>query len=128
MARLKTRTVQHLLMLTPAEKADWKTKAAAAGMNLNQYIRHCVARRRIAPAQPTVNYQTSAQLGRIGNNLNQQIKAMNSALACGQELPNVLEAMQVVEEVHSLLKALQVELLGLRSDTKEDQEDDWQNN
>lgn len=131
MPRQKTRTVQHLLMLTPNEKTQWKAKAKVAGMNLNQYIRHCVARRRIAPTPPAVNYQAVAQLGRIGNNLNQQVKAMNSALTCGQELPNVLEAMQVVEEVHSLLKALQIELLGLRSDTTEDsqsKEDDWQNN
>lgn len=31
--------------------------------------------------------------------------------------------MQVVEEVYSLLKALQVELLGLKSDTQKDFED-----
>lgn len=123
MPRQKNRTVQHLLMLTPSEKTQWKSLAKVAGMNLNQYIRHCVARRRIAPTPPAVNYQAVAQLGRIGNNLNQLLKAMNCALACGQELPNVLEAMQVVSEVYSLLKTLQVELLRLKRDTPEDFED-----
>ena len=115
MPRLKTRTVQHLLMLTPTEKSDWQAKAKMTGMNLNEYIRHCVARRRIVPTPPALHYQAVAQLGRIGNNLNQQVRALNSAVKAGQNIENYTEAMQTVHEVQQLLRKLQLELLGLTS-------------
>jgi hypothetical protein len=60
-----------------------------------------------------VNYQAVAQLGRIGNNLNQQVRALNSAVKAGQNIENYTEAMQTVHEVHQLLRKLQLELLGL---------------
>ncbi len=112
MVRTKTRTVRAYVWLTPAEKKNWNAKAAAAGMNLNEYIRRCVERRALTTAQPEVNRITAVELGRIGVNLNQQVRAMNTALASGQYIPNVSEALGVVEEVYQLLKKLQSELLG----------------
>ncbi len=110
MARLKTRTTRHELRLTPNEKKNWSTKAAAAGMNLNEYIRRCVERRILPTVIPEVNRQTVAALGRIGVNLNQQIRAMNTALASGQHISNVDEAISCVKEVDLMLKKLQLEL------------------
>ena len=115
MPRLKTRTCRHELVLTPVEKADWQAKAKMTGMNLNEYIRHCVARRRIVPTPSALHYQAVAQLARIGNNLNQQVRALNSAVKAGQNIENYTEAMQTVHEVHQLLRQLQLELLGLTS-------------
>jgi hypothetical protein len=111
MARPKTRTLRHELRLTPAEKESWSVQAAAAGMNLNEYIRRCVKRRQITTIQPEVNRQTAAELGRIGVNLNQQIRAMNTAIASGQHINNVEEALSYVLGVEEMLKKLQLELM-----------------
>jgi len=45
-------------------------------------------------------------------NLNQQILAMNTALASGQFISNVDESLAVVQEVEKAVKELQRELLG----------------
>jgi hypothetical protein len=41
---------------------------------------------------PEVNRVTAVELGKIGVNLNQQIRAMNRAVAEGQDIPNIDEA------------------------------------
>jgi hypothetical protein len=115
MARLLTRTTRHELRLTPNEKKNWSTKAAASGMNLNEYIRRCVERRTLPPVIPEVNRQTATALGRIGVNLNQQIRAMNTALASGQHISNVDETISCVKEVDLMLKKLQLELRNAKS-------------
>jgi hypothetical protein len=111
MTRTKTRTARHNIWLTPAQKNAWKEKAAAAGMNLNEYIRSCVERRKIPKPQPEINRVTAVELGRIGVNLNQQIRAMNTAIASGQNIPNLEESLAVVQEVYEAVRALQGELL-----------------
>lgn len=113
MARQKIRTIRHELRLTPEEKKAWSVKADSAGLNLNEYIRRCVARRTITPIQPEVNRQTAIELGRIGVNLNQLVRAMNAAILSGQHIPNVSEALSVVEEVYQAVKTLQLELNGV---------------
>jgi hypothetical protein len=113
MTRTKTRTVRHPLWLTPAEKKNWNAKAAAAGMNLNEFIRCCVERRAIAPVPPEVNRVTAVELGRIGVNLNQLARAMNTAIALGQLLPDVKEALNQVKAVDEAVKKIQSELLHL---------------
>ncbi len=113
MARIKIRTIRHELRLTPEEKKAWSVKASSAGLNLNEYIRRCVERRTITPIQPEVNRQTAIELGRIGVNLNQLVRAMNTAIVSGQHIPNVSEAISVVEEVVQAVKILQLELNGV---------------
>jgi antitoxin component of RelBE/YafQ-DinJ toxin-antitoxin module len=112
MTRPKTYTARYELRLTPAEKIAWNAKAAAIGMDLSEYIRRCVERRTLTTALPEVNRTTALELGRIGVNLNQQIRAMNTAIASGQYIPNVSGALSVVEEVYQAVKKLQSELLG----------------
>jgi len=113
MARLKARTLRYELRLTPVEKESWSVKAAAMGLDLSEYIRRCVERRQITTTiQPEVNRQTAVELGRIGVNLNQLQRAMNTALASGQFISNVDESLAVVQEVYKAVKELQRELLG----------------
>jgi hypothetical protein len=97
--------------LSPQEKNDWKTKATSMGMCLNDYIRYCVERRKIPTPMPEVNRLTAAELGKIGVNLNQQIRAMNAAIASGQNIPNVEDSLAVVEKVHEAVRELQRQLL-----------------
>ncbi|WP_414644153.1 plasmid mobilization protein, partial [Allocoleopsis sp.] len=42
---MRKKTKQHLLLLEPEQKKEWKKKASLAGMTLNKYIRSCVERR-----------------------------------------------------------------------------------
>jgi hypothetical protein len=109
----KTRTVGKLIMLTPTEKEEWQSKAEMAGLDLNSYIRRCVERRKITPALPPINYETLYQLGKVGNNLNQQVKAFNTALKTGIDMPGVLENLETVNEVRRLLREVQSQLLGV---------------
>ena len=92
---------------------SWSVKAAAVGLDLSEYIRRCVERRQITTTiQPEVNRQTAVELGRIGVNLNQLQRAMNTSVASGQFIPNVDESLAVVKEVYKAVKELQRELLG----------------
>ncbi|HEY9653387.1 MAG TPA: hypothetical protein V6C95_22190 [Coleofasciculaceae cyanobacterium] len=111
MTRTKTRTTRAYVWLTPEEKNEWKNKAASLRMNLNEFIRRCVERRQIPQPQPSVNLDTARELGKIGLNLNQQIKAMNTAIASGQDIPNIEESLAVVEKVYETVRQLQWELL-----------------
>jgi hypothetical protein len=110
MTRTKTRTTRAYVWLTPEEKNDWKIKAASAGMCLNDYIRSCVERRKIPTPMPEVNRLTVAELGHIGVNLNQQIRAMNTAISSGQDISNIEESLAVVEKVYEAVRELQTEL------------------
>jgi hypothetical protein len=113
MARLKTRTLRYELRLTPVEKESWSVKAAAMGLDLSEYIRRCVERRQITTTiQPEVNRKTAVELGRIGVNLNQLQRAINTSIASGQFIPNVDKSLAVVQEVEKVVKELQRELLG----------------
>jgi antitoxin component of RelBE/YafQ-DinJ toxin-antitoxin module len=101
------------LRVTPVEKVRWSVKAAAVGLDLSEYIRRCVERRQITTTiQPEVNRKTAVELGRIGVNLNQLIRAMNTSVASGQFIPNVEESLAVVQEVEKAVKELQFQLLG----------------
>jgi DNA-binding FrmR family transcriptional regulator len=56
---------------------------------------------------------TAVELGRIGINLNQLVRAMNTAIASGQEISDVdvKEALNQVKAVDEAVKKIQSELL-----------------
>jgi len=62
-------------------------------------------------SHPNVNRVTAVELGRIGVNLNQLVRAMNTAIASGQEIPLVEEALNQVKAVDEAVKKIQSELL-----------------
>jgi hypothetical protein len=112
MTRLKTRTLRYELRLTPVEKESWSLKASALGLDLSEYIRRCVERRQITTTiQPEVNRLTAVELGKIGVNLNQLQRAMNTAIASDQNIPNLEESLAVVKKVYEAVRTLQGELL-----------------
>jgi hypothetical protein len=71
-----------------------------------------VERRKITLAPPEINRITAVELSRIGVNLNQQVRAMNTALASGQYIANIDEALASVNEVTLAVQKLQLELIG----------------
>lgn len=65
--------------LTPAELAEWRGKAAAAGCSLSDLIRQAMRRTRTwtAPARDEVRSRT-VELARIGANVNQIARWCNT--------------------------------------------------
>ncbi len=103
------------LRLTDSEKEDWEAKALAAGMgkNLSKFIRYCVERERIylAPPVPAINEATYAQLGRIGNNINQIAYAINRAVKMGESID--FDPRPEIEALKPLLLSVKQILLGM---------------
>jgi hypothetical protein len=123
MTRTKTRTIRHSLWLTPDEKERWGKKAASANQSLNEYIRLCVEKRKITPAPPEVNRTTAVELGRIGVNLNQLVRAINTVVALNQEISNLSEVLNLIDEVNLVIRELHLELLGLNNSRINDKTD-----
>jgi hypothetical protein len=123
MTRTKTRTIRQSLWLTPDEKERWSKKAAAASLSLNEYIRLCVDKRKITAAPPEVNRSTAVELGRIGVNLNQLVRAINTVVALDQEIPKLSEVLNLIDEVSLVIRELHLELLGLNNSRIKDKTD-----
>ena len=64
------RTVTAAARVSPTELADWRAKAAAAGVPLSALLRQAMARTWTARAA-AVERERTRQIARIGNNLNQ---------------------------------------------------------
>jgi hypothetical protein len=96
------RTVHLGVQLTPSERADLESRAAAAGASLSQYVRELCLRRASDPA--TVggvrrNPQAKRlmfELSAIGNNLNQLARVANTTRHAAQEseLKAVIEVLK----------------------------------
>jgi uncharacterized protein (DUF1778 family) len=69
------------IKLTPSERAELESAAAAKGAGLSEYVRElCLRRSAAATARATRNRDAKAladQLSRIGNNLNQLARVAN---------------------------------------------------
>lgn len=64
--------------VSATELADWRTKAAAAGVPLSVLIRRAMARTRTWTARAAgVERERTRQVARIGNNLNQLARWTN---------------------------------------------------
>lgn len=83
-SQTRQRTAALLIALTPAERADFEARAAKAGLSLSAFARAAAlgeagprARRRpIVDAAELASVH--AELKRVGNNVNQIAKALNS--------------------------------------------------
>ena len=65
--------------VTPAEHAAWREKAAAAGVSPSVLLREAVARPRTWTASArAVERERTRQIARIGNNLNQLVRWVNT--------------------------------------------------
>ena len=66
----RRRPVLVAVRLTPGESADWRAKAAAAGVPLSALIRRAMARTRTWTAR-AVEVEHTGELARLVNNLNE---------------------------------------------------------
>jgi hypothetical protein len=107
------RTTSYKIRLKDSELKSWKAAAIAANLPLSAYIRLRIEGKPVLPPKvPAVNARVSVQLGnfdvqlrRIGNNLNQAVKAANTTLEIDSSIDkaNVLELIEIVGEVSGVL-------------------------
>ncbi len=78
-AAVADRTALVAARVSPAEHAAWRDKAAAAGVSPSALLREAMARTRTwtAPAR-AVEGERTRQIARIGNNLNQLARWVNT--------------------------------------------------
>lgn len=77
------------------------------------------------PPVPEVNRQLYLELGRIGNNLNQQAKACHIALQQGQSLPVNPETIAAVADKVNQVRLALLGASSLEPDDAEPDNDDW---
>ena len=94
------RTVMVAARVTPAEHAAWRDKAASAGVSPSALLREAMARTRTwtAPAI-AVESERIRQIARIGNNLNQIARWVNTHRTAA-------EAVSVIAHLVSFERAL----------------------
>ncbi|MCY4399813.1 MAG: MobC family plasmid mobilization relaxosome protein [Gemmatimonadetes bacterium] len=94
------RTVMVAARVTPAEHATWRNKASAAGVSPSVLLREAMARTRTwtAPAM-AVESERIRQIARIGNNLNQLARWVNTHRTAA-------EAVSVIAHLVSFERAL----------------------
>ena len=94
------RTVTAAARVSPAELADWRAKAAAAGVSLSALLRQAMARTRTwtAPAA-AVERERTRELARIGANLNQIARWANTFKANA-------ETVEIVAHLVAIERAL----------------------
>ena len=94
------RTVTAAARVSPAELADWRAKAAAAGVSLSALLGQAMARTRTWTAPATeVERERTRELARIGANLNQIARWANT-------YASTAEAVEVVAHLVAIERAL----------------------
>lgn len=107
------RTTSYKIRLKEKELLRWKAAAKSANLPLSAYIRLRIEGKPVLPPKvPAVNAKVSVQMGnfdvqlrRVGNNLNQAVKAANTTLEIDSSIDkaNVLELIEIVGEVSGVL-------------------------
>ena len=94
------RTVMVAARVTPAERAAWREKAAAAGVSPSALLREAMARTRTWTASArAVERERTRQIARIGNNLNQLARWANTHTSAA-------EAVSVIAQLVSFERSL----------------------
>ncbi len=94
------RSAEIHLRVSPAERAEWRAKAAEAGVPLSDLLRQAMARTRTwTAASAAIERERTRQVARIGNNLNQLARWANTHAS-------EVEAVEVVAQLVSVERSL----------------------
>ena len=94
------RTVMVAARVTPAEHAAWREKAAAAGVSPSALLREAMARTHTwTAAARSGERERTRPLARIGNNLNQLVRWVNTHRTAA-------EAVSVIAHIVSFERSL----------------------
>jgi hypothetical protein len=97
------------IRLTPEERDQLQDKASDHRISLSEYMRRQAFSRRlpVKPA-PEVNQQTYQELARVGNNLNQLIRAIHE----GRVMAVDVSSLPVLAELRTQIKEIGLQVLG----------------
>ena len=91
--------------VTPAENADWQTKAAATGVSPSRLLRRAMARTRTwTAAAAEVERERTRQVARIGNNLNRIVRWANSQATPIDAVEIIVHLIAIQREVTRLAR------------------------
>ena len=91
------RTKKIQIRLSPQELSDIKTKAKASGISASDLVRQSITQVRAwTPENKNIQQEKIRQLARIGNNLNQIARAVNTQGVVNYEL-EILEKLSFIE-------------------------------
>ena len=101
------RTVMVAARVTPAEHAAWREKAAAAGVSPSVLLREAMARTHTWTASArAVERERTRQIARIGNNLNQLVRWVNTHRTAAEAVSVIAH---LVSFEHSLLRVARID-------------------
>ena len=99
------RTAVVTARVSAAESADWRAKAAAAGVPLSALIRRAMARTRTWTARAAeVERERTGQIARIGNNLNQIARWANAHKTAAQAVEVIAHLITVERALAALAR------------------------
>ena len=76
--KAKNRTVSILFRVTPNECKDIRAKAKKSGLSMSEFIRRSLNGQKITTAPPVDFYTLLWQIKRIGSNLDQLLRKLNT--------------------------------------------------
>ena len=98
--KTKNRTVSILFRVTPNECKVIRAKAKKSGLSMSEFIRRSLNGQKIATAPPVDFYTLLWQIKRIGSNLDQLLRKLNTyGIAYSLELENCEEDIKEMKRL-----------------------------
>jgi hypothetical protein len=114
------------LRLSDIELDLLRIKSLDAGMSASELMRRNALMRPLPKRLSKISLQTYWELGQIGNNLNQLVKATNTALKIGRTLPADPQLLrELLELLHQCRRDIALDDVD-DDDSEEEEEDDWE--
>ena len=99
------RTVRVHARVSPAELADWRAKAAAAGVPLSDLLRQAMSRTRTwTAAAADAERERTRQVARIGSNLNQLARWANRHASAVEAVEVIVHLVAFERELRKLTR------------------------
>ncbi|MBD2683529.1 MULTISPECIES: plasmid mobilization protein [Nostoc] len=103
-----------------------RIKSQDAGMSASELMRRNALMRPLPKRLSKISLQTYWELGQIGNNLNQLVKATNTAIKMGRTPPANPELLQeLLELLHQCRRDIASDDIE-SDDWEEEEDDDWE--
>ncbi|MBG1260744.1 plasmid mobilization relaxosome protein MobC [Nostoc sp. BAE] len=104
-----------------------RIKSQDLGMSASELMRRNALMRPLPKRLSKISLQTYWELGQIGNNLNQLVKATNTALKIGRTLPADPELLrELLELLHQCRRDIALPDIDSEDSEEEESDDDWE--
>ncbi len=86
-----------------SEKTEWKSKAKSFGLNLSEFIRQAINKKKIhGKAETEAKKEMTRQVARIGSNLNQIARWANTYKSNAEALQVIVRLDAINEEIKKI--------------------------